>query len=132
MGVVQADPAGVVVVSALAAIRRALEEYPGRNPQQLQARKVCEGVLALAATLTQQQGGEQEAENIAEDSYWAIAEHLGTPSGWSVQEHIWELTELLRESMFALGVMGANADLKHPQRDLWERINGSIKGVKWK
>jgi hypothetical protein len=27
---------------------RALTEYPEKNPQQLQARKVCEGVLALA------------------------------------------------------------------------------------
>ena len=51
-------------MNALDAMKRALEEYPGRNPQQLQARKVCEGVLALAATLTQQQGGEQEAREL--------------------------------------------------------------------
>lgn len=31
-----------------AALRRALAEYPGRNTHQLQARKVCAGVLALA------------------------------------------------------------------------------------
>jgi hypothetical protein len=48
-------------MNALAAIRRALEEYPGRNPQQLQAHKVCEGVLKLAATLTQQQPPHPEA-----------------------------------------------------------------------
>lgn len=69
------------------------------------------------------------AENIAEDSYWAIAEHLGTPSGWSVQEHVWEIRELLQESMFAFGKMGANSDLKHAQRDLWERINASLQGL---
>lgn len=51
-------------MNALDAMRRALGEYPGRNPQQLQARKVCEGVLALAATLAQQQGGEQEARAV--------------------------------------------------------------------
>jgi hypothetical protein len=32
----------------LASMVRALTEYPAKNPQQLQARKVCEGVLALA------------------------------------------------------------------------------------
>lgn len=32
-----------------AALRWALEEYPKRNPHQLQARKICEGVAALAA-----------------------------------------------------------------------------------
>lgn len=68
-------------------------------------------------------------ENIAEDAYWAIAEHLGTPSGWSVQEHVCEIRELLQEAMFAFGRMGANSDLKHPQRDLWERINASLQGI---
>jgi hypothetical protein len=36
------------------ALRRALAEYPGKNTHQLQAAKVCAGVVALAATFATQ------------------------------------------------------------------------------
>lgn len=38
------------------ALRWALSEYPKRNPHQLQSRKVCEGVAALAAQEARRHG----------------------------------------------------------------------------
>lgn len=43
-----ARAAVVELVAERDALRWALSEYPKRNPHQLQARKVCEGVAALA------------------------------------------------------------------------------------
>lgn len=44
-------PAASETSAGEAAFRQALAEYPGRNTQQLQARKVCAGVIALAEAL---------------------------------------------------------------------------------
>lgn len=67
-------------------------------------------------------------ENVAEDTYHAIAEVLRTEGGWSVLEHVEYCRELIWEARVALGRDGANADTNHRHRGLWVKLGRCLEG----
>lgn len=70
----------------------------------------------------------QDVENVAEDTYHAIAEVLRTEDGWSVLEHVEYCRELIWEARVALGMDGANADTNHRHRGLWVKLGRCLEG----